>query len=202
VKKYLIPAIILVLTVSAVYIRHQILAPARAAERDLEALNGITVGKTTEAELLGHDAFQIAELNCFGDKCMYRTERENKLLGVLHLAVPTSLSTSVMVRNGIVTQVYVFVARKTLMPVSVAQTVKMPPSCAASPCLDHSFPANKFMGVSVLLNAESDLRNHWDKIFDAQCLSRFGGCDSYGELMPLAKELNLEAATKQLKTIR
>jgi hypothetical protein len=198
-KKYLIPAIILALIAGAIYIRHQILAPARAAARDLEALNGLTAGKTTEAELLSRDAFQTAELSCFGEMCIYRTFRKNKFLGVLHLAVPTSLSTSVIVRNGVVAQVYVFVARQTLMPVSVTQTVKMPPRCAASPCLDHSFPANKFMGVSVLLNAESDLRNHWDKIFDARCLSRFGGCASYGELMPQAKALNLEAALNGIK---
>jgi hypothetical protein len=197
-KKYLIPAILLLLIGSAIYIRHQILAPARATARDLEALNGLTVGKTTEAELLSRAAFQTAELNCFGEVCMYRTQRENKLLGVLHLAAPTSLSTTVAVRKGLVTQVDVFEARKGLMPLAISQTMAIPAGCA-SPCVNKRFPATKFWGVSLMVSPESEFRNRWPQMFDAQCLSRFRGCNSYSELMPLAKELNLEAATKAIK---
>jgi hypothetical protein len=197
-KKYLIPAIILLLIGSAVYIRHQILAPARAAARDLEALNGLTVGKTTEAELLSRDAFQTEELNCFGEVCMYRTQRENKLLSALHLAAPASLITTVTVRNGLVTHVNVNMSRAGMLPLAVSQTGSLPAGCV-SPCVSKAFPATKFWGVNFLLGPESEFRNRWPQIFDAQCLSRLRGCNSYSEVMPLAKELNLDAALKVIR---
>src|SRR5260221_8194789 len=128
-KKYLIPIIILGLVAGGIFIRYQIVAPARAAALDLVAINGLTVGKTTEAELLARSAFQTADLKCFEGVCMYSTVRENKLLNLLHLAPRTILSTTVMVRDGIVIQVYVFMTRKGLPPVTVAQTTKLPPGC-------------------------------------------------------------------------
>jgi hypothetical protein len=197
-KKYLIPAIILVLIAGAICIRRQVLAPGRAAARDLEALNGLTVGKTTEAELLSRAAFQTEELNCFGEVCMYRTLRENKLLSALHLAAPASLTTTVTVRNGIVTHVNVNVSRAGLIPLSVSQTSNLPVGCV-SPCVNKKFPATKFWGVNFLLGPESELRNRWPQVFDARCLSRIHGCNSYGELIPLSNQLKLEAATKDIK---
>jgi hypothetical protein len=43
-KKYIVPTIVLVLAAVGIFIRYEIIAPARAAARDLEAINGITVG--------------------------------------------------------------------------------------------------------------------------------------------------------------
>jgi hypothetical protein len=57
-KKYLIPIIVLGLIACGIFIRYQILAPARAVMNDLVAVNGLTAGKTTEAELLARSAFQ------------------------------------------------------------------------------------------------------------------------------------------------
>ena len=64
-KKYIVPTIVLVLVAALIFVRYEIVAPARAAARDLEAINGITVGKTTEAELLGRAAFQKMDGNAF-----------------------------------------------------------------------------------------------------------------------------------------
>ena len=52
-KKYLAAIIVLGIVVAGVFIRHAIAAPARDAARNLAAINGLTVGQTTEAELLG-----------------------------------------------------------------------------------------------------------------------------------------------------
>jgi len=66
-------SIALVLAAVGIFIRYEIIAPARAAARDLEAINGITVGKTTEVELLGRPAFQKMDLQCFSGQCFYHT---------------------------------------------------------------------------------------------------------------------------------
>ena len=76
-KKYIVPTIVLVLVAAVIFIRYEIMAPARAAARDLEAINGITVGKTTEAELLGRPAFQKMDDSAFMGYCFYHTERAN-----------------------------------------------------------------------------------------------------------------------------
>jgi hypothetical protein len=63
-KKYLIPIIVLGLVAIGIFIRYAIVAPSRGAARDLEAINGITVEKTTEAELLGRAPFQKMDVQC------------------------------------------------------------------------------------------------------------------------------------------
>jgi hypothetical protein len=60
-KKYIVPTLILILVSAGIFIRYEITAPARAAARDLEAINGIAVGKMTEAELLGRSVFQTVD---------------------------------------------------------------------------------------------------------------------------------------------
>ncbi len=93
-KKYIVPTIVLVLVAAVIFIRYEIMAPARAAARDLEAINRITVGKTTEAELLGRPAFQKMDRQCFTGYCFYHTVRANQFLKKLGLAPSTFFGTS------------------------------------------------------------------------------------------------------------
>jgi hypothetical protein len=194
-KKYLIPIIILCLIGVCIFTRHRILAPAQAAARDLAAINGLMVGQTTEAELLGRNAFQTANLNCAEGFCIYSTERENTLLSMFHLAPRTVLSTEVMVRDGVVSGVFVIMSSHGLMPIVVAQTMKLPAGCAAGPCLKPALPFDKYLrNISIVFGNESELRNHWQQIFDTACLSRLHGCKTTAEFVPITKNLNLEAA--------
>jgi hypothetical protein len=104
-KKYIVPTIVVILVAAGIFIRYEIVAPARAAARDLEAINGITVGRTTEAELLGRPAFQKMDLQCSSGECFYHTQRTNHFLRMLGLAPRIFFGTAVMVRDGLVTQV-------------------------------------------------------------------------------------------------
>jgi hypothetical protein len=197
-KKYIVPSIILILVAAGIFIRYEIVAPARAAARDLEAINGITVGKTTEAELLGRPAFQKMDRQCFQADCMYHTQRTNRLLDALHLAPFTFFVTRVAVRDGMVTQVTVFMANRRLPALSLTQKVALPVECTSSPCIKRAvLPTKAVVGVMVLFNNESELRNRMMEAAQPACLSRLHGCSTYDELMPLAKGLNLQADTQQ-----
>jgi hypothetical protein len=65
-KKYLIPITVIAVFAAGMIARYLIVSPARALALDLQAINGITVGKTSEAELLGRPAFQTMDRRCFG----------------------------------------------------------------------------------------------------------------------------------------
>jgi hypothetical protein len=116
-KKYIVPIIVMGVVAVLIFIQYAILAPAYAAARDLEAINGIAVGKMTEAELLGRSAFQTVDRHCAEADCIYHTERMNNFLRGLHLAPSTFFGTAVWVRNGMVVQVDVFVNREGLTPI-------------------------------------------------------------------------------------
>lgn len=192
-KKYLI-AIILGLVASAVFIRYQILAPAHAAARDLEAINGITVGKTTEAELLGRPAFQKLDRRCFQAECGYHTVRMNTFLSSLRLAPRAFFGTAVMVRDGLVTQVAVYISNGTRPPLSLSQRMPLPAGCVSSPCVKPAIlPTKAIVSVMVIFNNESEFRNRMPEAVQTACLSRLHGCSTYQEITPLAKSLNLEA---------
>jgi hypothetical protein len=199
-KKYLAAAIILVLTAAGIFVRYEILAPARAAARDLEAINGITVGKTTEADLLRRSAFQKMDLQCFQGNCIYQTMRTNNLLSTLHLAPLTFFSTRVAVRDGMVTQVSVFMANHSLPTLSLTQEVELPAECSSSPCVKRAvLPTKAVVGIMVLFNNESELRNRMVEAAQSACLSRLRGCSTYSELMPLARGMNLDAIAASSK---
>lgn len=192
-KKYLIPVAVLLLLGSVLFIRHAVAAPAKAAALDLEAINGITVGKTTEAELLSRSAFQTMDHRCFEADCVYHTERQNSLLSRLHMAPHMFLYTAVMVRYGTVTRVSVIVRRAGLLPVSVTQTSDLPAGCAGDPCSQPlRVPSKAVMGNRILFSTGSDFRNRMPEAFEPMCLSRLRGCNTYEELVPLAKGLHLE----------
>jgi hypothetical protein len=193
-KKYIVPTIILILVAVGIFIRYEIVAPARAAARDLEAINGITVGKTTEAELLGRPAFQKMDLQCFSGQCIYHTQRANHFLGMLGLAPRTLVNTIVMVHDGMVTQVSVFMSNGTRPPLFFSQKMLLPAGCASSPCVKPAIPPTKILAsIMVAFNNESEFRNRMPEAVQTACLSRLHGCSTYQEITPLAKSLNLEA---------
>ena len=193
-KKYLIPIIVAGLVAAGIFIRYEIITPARAAARDLEAINGIAVGKMTEAELLGRSAFQTVDRHCIEADCFYHTERTNDFLRRLHLAPSTFFGTAVWVRDGMVVQVAVFVNREGLTPISLFQQRSLPAECASSPCVKQLVPPNKKLAsIRILFTGESEFRNRMPEALQPACLSRMHGCRSYSELMPLTRELGLDA---------
>ena len=194
VKKYLVPALVLGVVGLGILLRYAIVAPARAAARDLESINGLKIGQS-EGELLSRSAFQKAAYQCFEATCMYSSKQTNKLLSAFHLAPYMVVSTAVLVQDGTVIQVYFFIGRQGLEPVSVVQAAKMPIGCTGSLCI---VPPPKFIksarGVKVVLTNESEYRNRFPEMVDTTCLSRIGGCKSYAELIPLIETLNLNAS--------
>jgi hypothetical protein len=193
-RKYIVPAVILALLAGLILIGYEITAPTRAAARDLEAINGIAVGKMTEAELLGRSAFQTVDRHCAEADCIYHTERTNNFLHALHLAPFTFFGTAVWVRNGMVVQVDVFANREGLRPIRLSQKSALPAECASNPCVKLPVLPNKNLAqIQIMFNNESEFRNRMPEALQTTCLSRLRGCSSYEELMPLARGLNLDA---------
>jgi hypothetical protein len=193
-KKYIVPIIVMGVVAVLIFIQYAILAPAYAAARDLEAINGIAVGKMTEAELLGRSAFQTVDRHCAEADCIYHTERMNNFLRGLHLAPSTFFGTAVWVRNGMVVQVDVFVNREGLTPLRLSQKSALPAECASNPCVKpFVLPNKKLAKIEIMFNNESDFRNRMPEALQTACLSRMHGCGSYQDLLPLARGLDLDA---------
>jgi hypothetical protein len=193
-KKYIVPSIILILVAAGIFIRYEIVAPARAAARDLEAINGITVGKTTEAELLGRSAFQKMGLQCSMGSCFYYTVRANHFLRNLGLAPNTFFGTRVGVRDGLVTQVSVYISNGKRPPLSLSQRMPLPDGCTSNPCVKPAIlPTKTIASIMVTFNNQSELRNRMPETIQTACLSRLHGCLTYDELTAFARELNLNA---------
>lgn len=193
-KKYVVPTVVLVLVTAGIFVRYEIVGPARAAARDLEAINGITVGKTTEAELLGRPAFQKMDVQCSMGFCVYYTGRANHFLRTLGLAPRVFFGTRVGVRDGLVTEVSVYISNGTRVPLALSQKMPLPAECASSPCVKQFIlPTKALVNIAVLINNESEFRNRMPEAIQTACLSRMHGCSSYDELMPLARGLNLDA---------
>lgn len=193
-KKYIVLTVVITLVAALTLIRYAIAEPARAAARNLEAINGIAVGQTSEAELLGRDAFQKADRQCFEAECFYHMETENKLLNRLHLAPKTQMSTSVSVNNGMVTGVLVFTMKWGLPPIALRQVPKMPPECSSNPCAKRLVPPNKVLAsITIVFTKDSVMRNQMPETVNAECFSRLHGCNTYAELLPGTKSLDLDA---------
>ncbi len=183
-----------IIGVGALFIKHAIAAPASAAARNLAAINGLTVGTTTEAELLARKEFQTVERKCFQSDCQYLMATENAFLNRLHLAPVTRMFTAVTVRDGLIIRISVVTLKAGLPGISVSQMLEMPPGCASSPCVRRQVLPNKvLMGISIAFSNDSGIRNHIPEAVNSECLSRLHGCNTYADLMPLTKELNLEA---------
>jgi hypothetical protein len=192
-KKYIALTIVLMLVTTVIFIQYEIAAPARAAAHDLEAINSITVGKATEAELLGRDAFQKVDRRCFEAECLYHMETENTFLNRLHLAPRTLMSTAVSVNNGMVTGVVVLTMKWGLPPISLRQVATLPSECNSNPCVKRLVPPNKVLAsIRILFNSDSELRNQMPESVDPECFSRVRGCNTYAELLPATRSLNLD----------
>ena len=199
-KKYTVPTIVIALVAALILIAYIIAAPARAAARDLEAINGIAVGKMTEAELLGRSAFQTIDRHCAEANCIYHMERTNNFLRGLHLAPSIFFGAAVWVRNGMVVQVDVFVNREGLTPIRLSQKSALPAECASNPCVKpFVLPNKKLVKIDILFNNESDFRNRMPEALQTACLSRLHGCSSFEELIPLARGLHLDALPRSSK---
>jgi hypothetical protein len=193
-KKYIVPSIVFIVIAAGIFIRYEIVAPAKAAARDLEAINGITVGKTTEAELLGRAPFQKMGVQCSMGYCFYYTGRANHFLRKLGLAPPVFFGTRVVVRDGLVTEVSVYISNGTRVPLSLSQKMPLPEGCSSNPCVKPAIlPTKALVSIMILFNNESEFRNRMPEAIQTACLSRMHGCSSYDELMPLARGLNLDA---------
>jgi hypothetical protein len=193
-KKYIVPIIVMGVVAVLIFIQYAISAPAKAAARDLEAINGIAVGKMTEAELLGRSAFQTVDRHCAEADCIYHTERMNDFLRGLHLAPSTFFGTAVWVRNGMVVQVDVFVNREGLTPIRLSQKSALPAECVSNPCVKpFVLPNKKLAKIQIMFTDESEFRNRMPEALQTACLSRMHGCSTNDELMPLARGLNLDA---------
>ena len=192
-KKYLIIAVGLGSVIASGMLWYGITAPAKAAARNLAAINSLAVGETTEVELLSRPEFQKIERTCIQERCFYRMVAENTLLSRLHLAPRTFMGTTVMVRDGLVAEVSVVVVRAGRPAISLHQVEILPGNCRSVPCVRMLVPPSKILlGIRILFDRQSELRNHMPEAVNTGCLSRLRGCASYAELMPRMKDLNLE----------
>ncbi|MCU1221554.1 MAG: hypothetical protein JWN42_2751 [Candidatus Angelobacter sp.] len=193
-KKYIVPSIVFIVIAAGIFVRYEIVGPARAAARDLEAINGITVGKTTEAELLGRAPFQKMGVQCSMGYCFYYTGRANHFLRKLGLAPRVFFGTRVVVRDGLVTEVSVYISNGTRVPLSLSQKMPLPEGCSSNPCLKPAIlPTKALVSIMILFNNESEFRNRMPEAIQTACLARLHGCSTYDELMPLARDLKLDA---------
>ena len=192
-KYWIASGIFLLAAGAGVFIRYKIVMPSREAASYLEAINGLTVGKTTEAELLQRDAFQKAEERCSQGECKYFMTTENKLLGQLHLAPKIHFSTIVSVRENLLAGVVVFTWKEGQPAISLRQGSQLPSGCDSEPCVKLIMPPTKVvMGISINFSSNSALRNQMPTMVNVACLSRLHGCPNLGEFMPIAKTMNLE----------
>jgi len=192
-KKYsILPIILAVVLTGAMALWMAIQTPARAVERNLAALNSLTAGETSEAELLSRKEFQNINRMCFQATCLYHLQVENNLLSRLHLAPRIFMWAIVDVRDGVVTGVSVSTTKSGLPSITVTQVQRLPKECSATPCVKPLMLSNKtLMGVSVMFDHHSDLRNQFPKLINAQCWARLHGCATYAEVIPLLQRLNL-----------
>ena len=191
--KYVVAAIvILVIVGSSFFIRYTVLAPAWEAASTLEAINGLTIGQTTEAELLGRSVFQKVEESCSHGNCIYHMETDNNLLSKLHLAPKTRMATAVFVRNGLVTGVLVSTKKAGLPAISLRQVSEMPSGCNSDPCIKPLVPSTKVLaGISILFSNNSAMHNHLPDAVNANCFSRLHGCATSADLVPVIRNIDL-----------
>jgi hypothetical protein len=119
---------------------------------------------------------------------------ENMFLNRLHLAPRTLMSIVVSVNNGMVTEVAVMTMKWGLPPISLRQVETLPSECNSNPCVKRMVPPNKVLAsIRVLFNGDSELRNQMPESVNPECLSRLHGCNTYAELLPGTRSLNLDA---------
>jgi len=196
-KSYAIAIAALAVVIGAAFLAaHLITTPAKAAAANLAAINGITVGQTTEADLLRRPQFQKLERTCFGAECLYRMMAENTFLNRLHLAPRTSLWTMVTVRDGVVIKVSVIGWKVGSPGLSLSQVMDVK-DCDHSPCIKDLITPNRvFQSTRITFDSRSEIRNHMPEAVNSACLSRLHGCQANAELMPIMREIKLAAASR------
>jgi hypothetical protein len=196
-KKYLIAAAAMcVLTAGPVLVWRLVRVPAQAAAKNLVAINNLTVGETTEVELLHRPAFQTALRLCNGRYCLYPMQAENRFLSSLHLARATRLYTLVEVRDGMVTGVTVLVWREGRPGLSLQQVSDMG-SCISSPCLKEPItPDKRLRDTQIMFDHHSEIRNRMPQAVDTNCLSRLHDCETNIEWMPLLREISSQEGAR------
>ncbi len=168
-------------------------APAKAAAANLQAINSITVGETTEADLLRRAAFQTVDRQCFAADCLYHMEAENAFLSAIHLARRTHLSTVVKVRDGVVTGVSVIEWRAGMPQLWLNQMSELK-DCDVAPCIKQLVTPDKTVhGIRITFDGRSTIRNRMPQAVDSTCLSRLRGCETDVELMPVLREIGASA---------
>lgn len=189
-KSYAISVAALAVVGSAAFlVAYLVAAPAKTAAANLVAINEITVGQTTEADLLRRPQFQKLERTCFEAECLYMMTAENKFLNRLHLAPRTSLWTVVRVRDGVVTRVSVIGWRPGVPGLTLSQAMDIK-DCERSPCIKDLITPNRVLqSTRITFDNRSDIRNHMPEAVNSACLSRLHGCQLNAELMPVLKEI-------------
>ena len=126
--------------------------------------------------------------------CFYYTLRANHFLRKLGLAPRAFFGTRIVVHDGLVTEVSVYISNGTRVPLSLSQKMPLPEGCSSNPCVKPAIlPTKALVSIMVVFNNESDFRNRMPEAIQTACLSRMHGCSTYEELTPLARELNLDA---------
>jgi len=196
-KSYAIAvAAVAVITGVLLFVAYLVAGPAKTAAANLAAINGITVGQTTEADLLRRPQFQNLERTCFEAECLYMMTAENKFLNRLHLAPRTSLWTVVGVRDGVVIRVSVIGWRPDAPGLTLSQVMDIR-DCDCSPCIKDLITPNRVLqSTRITFDNRSDIRNHMPEAVNSACLSRLHGCQVNAELMPVLRELKLAAVTR------
>ena len=184
----IVAGVCVLLLTGAGLVMYLIAAPAKAAAANLAAINSLTVGQTTEAELLQRHQFQKLDRHCSEADCLYWMIEGNNLLSGLHLARPLVLTTMVRVRDGIVDEVSVRAWRRGMPGLSLNQVMKL--SCDPGPCVKKLIPPTRIlMGTRIEFANQSEIRNHLPEAINTKCLSRLHGCATDLELMPILKDI-------------
>jgi hypothetical protein len=196
-KKNLLIAISLTIVAGIVFLARMVAAPSKEASSFLSQLDGVTAGKTTEAELLAKPAFQNLPRRCNNSECSYDFHAENLWLSRLHLAASAEIVIQVTVQDGLVVHVRSYgaiVDKKSMSLVAVIQDPSRK-GCGANPCIRRaSKPPQRynrfsFSSVTIEFNGDSNLRNQVSQAFNPSCLSRWLGCRNVDELIPLIDHL-------------
>lgn len=199
-RAVIISAISLAVLGGYAFARYEINAPVKKFTQTLNDLNGITIGETTESDLLARPFFQKQEPMCSGADCFYHLEARNAFLSSFHLAPKNQLGAFVSLRNGVVETVAIIIWRQNKTQLGLKQTADMK-DCKFSPCIRNLIPPNRVLtGREILYDTKSDIRNHLPQSVNPSCLARRSGCDNDLEVLPILGQLTpVQAGTTPAK---
>src|SRR5205807_4030279 len=116
-------------------------APGREARDCLAQLNGVRVGKTTEAELLSRSFFQNSARHCSNNVCSYSLFAINEWPAKLRLAPSTEIGAIVQVQDGVVFHVWIFgvIFFKDSTASITLDQIASASSCGSKPCIKREY---------------------------------------------------------------